>query len=120
MEYGYYYPTPNPRVISKKTEKPFEFYLEGEYQHLLLEVLALHLQKVAYAWVVDYTRTHDNYLPSSKTIMFSTTGELLSCLKFSDNFSSIPFDLFKTLSDSLPESEWYVHPTYPLSASQTD
>ena len=113
-----FYPTPNPRVISKKDEKPFEFYLEGEFSQLLMEVLTPYLQHVAYEWVVDYTRIHDNYLPSKQTLLFSTTEELVVCLTFCKDFNKIPQDLFLKLVAALPESGWYVHPTYPLSIAQ--
>ena len=114
------YPVPNPRVIAKSEDRPFEFYLDqtGEYSAALFEAFALFLQKTTYAWVVDYTRFHDNYLPPRETTIFSTTEELLACLKFSDSFSQVSPEAFQALTKVLPDTGWYIHPTYPLSLAQ--
>ena len=114
-----YYPLPNPRVISTTEEKPFEFYLEEtSYMETLLSAFCLPLQKVAYAWVVDYARRHNNYLPTKQTVMFSTTSELLECLKDINSDQKVSNEIFQILFTLLPDSGWYVHPTYPLSVSQ--
>ena len=112
------YPVPNPRVISTKEEKPFELYLEKAGSRILIDTFAFFLQKSAYEWIVDYTQSHDNYLPPQQTIIFSTTEELLDCLRYGDTERKVSTELFLKLASVLPESSWYVHPTYPLSVSE--
>lgn len=112
------YPVPNPRVLSRSDERPFEYYLELIGDPTLFEAFAFFLQKTTYEWVVDYARFHDNHLPPQETTIFDTTEELVKCLRFSKNLDKVQPEAFQKLIDILPQSSWFVHPTYPLSLSQ--
>ena len=113
-----FYPAPNPRVISTTTEKPFEFYLDLVDDYYLFEVFALYLATTSFAWVVHYSRGHDNYLPNKQILIFDSTGDLITCLSKCPKFKTVSKVSFEELVSILPQSSWYCHPTYPVTLSQ--
>lgn len=109
------FPTPNPRVLSSTDNKPVEAYLPQDQIPELITLVTLYLRQQAYDFARNWATSHHNFLPTKEVCIYSSTEDLIADLFLYEEIQRVTREDLAILINSLPETSWYVHPTYPLA-----